>query len=156
MKNAKRMIVLSEEEYKKLKGCQQSKLYNKAIVYKQEMNRKFQKPRIKKIKIDGYFTPEKQSRVKSLLLELESIGVKIKVNREIQLPHGDTVDGSDIVPLMKELFIGTRLSVNKPIGWKEFLELVAQSNIPLSVISKTPARNIIQRIRSETMTWEEY
>ena len=44
MKNAKRMIVLSEEEYKKLKGCQQSKLYNKAIVYKQEMNRKFQKP----------------------------------------------------------------------------------------------------------------
>ena len=81
--------------------------------------------------------------------------MKIKVNREIHLPHGDTVDGSDIVPLMKELFIGTRISVNKPIGWKEFIELVAQSNIPLSVISKTPARNIIQRIRSETMTWDE-
>lgn len=156
MKFAKRMVVLTEEEYKKLKGRKKTDIYAKAVAYKQEMSRKMLKPQVKGNKIDGYFTPDNQTRVKTLIKELSSIGMKIQSNREITLPHGDTVDGSDIVALMKELFVGTRLSVNRPTGWRQFTEAVAQSGAPISMISKLQARRIIERLRDERMEWEEY
>ena len=74
------------------------------------MARKIVKWQNKIPNIEGYFPPEHQSRVKTLLEELKTTGFKINSNREIILPYGDTIPGSDIVSLMKELFVGATLS----------------------------------------------
>lgn len=157
MKHAKRMIVISEEEYMQLKARKKARLFKKAAKYKQSF--------LKKTKhqtdpggaaIEQYFTPDHQSRVKAILKDLERSGIKIKENREFQLPYGDTVSGSDIVSLVKELLVGSRLSEPKPTGWKEFVKAVAGSETPLAMISKTPARNLIKKEREESLIWEQY
>ena len=104
------MIAITEEEYNKLKGCKKQKSHKKLIKYKQEMARKIVKSQKKDPIIEGYFHPDHQSRVKNLFEELKSAGMKVNSNREIVLPHGDTIPGSDIVSLMKELFVGATLS----------------------------------------------
>ena len=91
-----------------------------------------------------------------MMKELKSMGVKINSQRELMLPHGDTVSGSDIVSLLKEIFVGSRMSKESPIGWEHFTDLVASSAAPLDMISKGPARNIVKQLRNETFVWDDY
>lgn len=153
MKYAKKMVAITEEEYNKLKGCKEEK---KLITYKQNMARRIVKTQNNLPNIEGYFHPDHQSRVRNLLDELKSTGLKVNSKREIILPYGDTIPGSDIVSLMKELFIGATLSREKPAGWQEFTNAVANSSAPLAMISKGAARGVIKKIRNETMMWDEY
>ena len=156
MKYAKKMVASTEEEYNKLKGCKKQQTHKKLIKYKQNMVQRIVKSQNKRPNIEGYFHPDHQSRVKNLFEELESAGMKVNSNREIILPYGDTIPGSDIVSLMKELFVGATLSREKPTGWQEFANTVASSSAPLEMISKGPARGVIKKIRNETMLWDQY
>ena len=156
MKYTKKMVAITEEEYNKLKGCKKQKTQKKLIKYKQDMARKIVKSHNKQPIIEGYFHPDHQSRVRNLFEELKSVGMKVNSNREIILPHGETIPGSDIVSLMKELFVGANLSRQKPQGWQEFTNTVASTSAPLEMITKGAARGIIKKIRNETMLWDEY
>ena len=109
----------------------------------------------KPITIQSYFKPQYKSLVSAIVTDLKQIGVKFKENYEVQLPYGDRIEGSNIVRLMKELVTGSTMSARRPIGWKLFLTLVAQTNTPLPMFAKQYVRNRIAKIRSD-QPWEEY
>ena len=160
------MVVLTEEEYKKLKNQRKIRLHKKAAKYKQKLSQKIQKQSMKKQRyakssnkhdiLHEYFMPQHQSMAKALISDLLKSGAKITNNRELQVSHGDTVFGSDVVELVKELLVGSRFSVQKPKGWPEFVNAVADSDAPLSMISKSVSRNLIKKIRQESNPWIEY
>ena len=107
------------------------------------------------ISVKSYFKPEYQSFVSAILTGLKQIGVKVKNDLTVQLPYGDIIEGSNIVDLLKELVTGTVMSARRPIGWKLFLPVVAQTSTPLAMFTKQYVRNRIAKIRSD-QTWEEY
>jgi hypothetical protein len=169
MKRAKKMVVITEDEYQRLKSKQAVKMKREAQKYTQRISKTIQgkfgalsslstQPSVstETTSIEDYFTPDFRGKVKNILLDLKQSGMKINNNREIILPHGDTVSGTDIVSLLKEILVGARLSKQKPSGWRKFLEIVASSDIPIETFSKTAVKGIIQRLRRDEMTWEEY
>ena len=81
----------------------------------------------KSIAIESYFKPQYKSLVSAIVTGLKQIGVKIKENYEVKLPYGDRIEGSNIVHLLKELVTGSKMTARRPIGWKLFLPLVAQT-----------------------------
>ena len=159
MKHAKRMIAITEEEYHQLKRIKKKSNYIEAVKYKQALAQKLNvKQKAKSTTIDGYFEPKHQSRVKNLMEDLNAIGVKVNNRRELQLPYGDTIAHSDIVLLLKELLVGSTLSRTRPIGWDEFINVVAKSAIPSSMISKGAAKKLVEDARRDRLIldWEEY
>ena len=90
---------------------------------------------------------------KALISDLLKSGAKITNNRELQVSHGDTVFGSDVVELVKELLVGSRFSVQKPKGWPEFVNAVADSDVPLRMISKSVSRNLIKKFGKSQIHW---
>ena len=158
MKQAKRMVAITEEEYQELKRIKKKSNYIEAVKYKQALAQKLNVKQKAKSTIDGYFEPKHQSRVKNLMDELNAIGVKVNSRRELQLPYGDTIAHSDIVMLLKELLVGSTLSRNRPIGWDEFINVVAKSAIPSSMISKGAAKKLVEDARRDRLIldWEEY
>ena len=107
------------------------------------------------IAIQSYFKPQYKSLVSAIVSGLKQIGVKFKDNYEVQLPYGERIEGSNIVHLLKELVTGSKMTARRPIGWKLFLPLVAQTNTPLLMFTKLYVRNRIEKIRSD-QPWEEY
>lgn len=152
MKFAKKMVAITEDEYKKLRGCSPR---DKLIKYKKRIAKKIVH-KSPTVSLEGFFHPNYQSKVKKLLEELYKTGVKVTSNRELQLPYGDVIHGSDVVDLIKEFFVGTAASQHKPIGWKEFTNAVANSNAPLGMMSKAAPRSTVRKIRNETINWDEY
>ena len=107
------------------------------------------------ISVKSYFKPEYQSIVSAILTGLKQIGVKVKNDFTVQLPYGDIIQGSNIVNLLKELVTGSVMSARRPIGWKLFLPVVAQTSTPLAMYTKAYVRDRIAKIRRD-QTWEEY
>ena len=71
------------------------------------------------------------------------------------MPYGDTIHGSNIINLMKELFTGTRQG-ELPVGWREFMALVANTNIPLAAFKKKSSKDTLKRLRNDQVDWEEF
>ena len=166
MKYSRRMVILSEEEYKKLKQfsikgrtkCVSQVKQNtlKQINHRLQDSSFHARPSERSAEINLFFAPEYQSQVSAVLTELNLRGMKFNSNQEIVLAHGDTIHGSNIMELMKELIVGTRQSTSKPTGWREFITAVANTTIPLVVFKKKASRDSIARIRKEKIVWEVF
>lgn len=155
MKFAKKMVAITEDEYNKLRSCKSTKKKRQTKRYQTAPFRlPTQQPR--STSIEGFFHPDYQSKVQNLLNELQQIGVRVTSNRELQLPHGDIIPGSDVVELIKEFLVGATPSRQKPVGWKDFANAVANSNAPIAMISKAGVKNLVKKIRNETINWDEY
>lgn len=173
MKHAKKMILLTEEEYKskclkpqktkskksqrkpeKLLG-ERNRTKHSIVQYKQKMGSMIQDQLAKERKLAGiesFFDPKYQSTVKAILAELKDTGVSFNSNRELKLAHGDTVPGSNIIDLMRELLVGATSPKDVQLsGWKEFMAAIAYSNLPLSIFTKTTSKSLLRKLR-----WEEY
>ena len=151
MKHAKRMVVISEDEYRKLKGSIKSR--QTVTDYKKRISSQIQRrlSQKKHPSIDSYFDPKYQNKVRALMAELIASGVTINSKNELQLAHGDTVPNSNIIELMRELLVGATTSRDNVEGWNEFLNAIARTDVPLSIFPKNAVKNALRRIR-----WEEY
>ena len=151
MKHARKMVVITEDEYKKLKGCKKSR--QTVTDYKKRMSSQIQQSLLNSNQpsIDRYFDPKYQNKVIALMSALKKSGATINSKHELQLAHGDTVDGSNIIELMRALLVGATTSHNNLKGWTEFLNAIANTEVPLSIFSKNAVKTALRRIR-----WEEY
>ena len=151
MKHAKRMVVISEDEYRKLKGSSKSR--QTVANYKKRISSQIQQrlSQKKQPSIDSFFDIKHQGIVRALVAALNASGVSFNSNYELQLAHGDTVSSSNIIELMRELLIGATTSRDNIKGWNEFLNAIARTEVPLSIFSKNAVKTALRRIR-----WEEY
>lgn len=174
MKHAKKMILLTEEEYKskcfkpkiieskksskktkKALGEKQRRTKSSIVQYKRKIGSLIHDQLTKERKpenIESFFDQKYQSTVKAILAELNNSGVSFNINRELKLAHGDTVPGSNIIDLLRELLVGATSPKDVRLsGWKEFMTAIAYSNLPLSIFTKGTSKHILRKLR-----WEEY
>lgn len=160
MKYAKKMVLISEEEYKQLLGNSKGKvgeikskvkkvlkekrdhtaakkmsqLVGEYLRYKQQ-----QVPqKTKKLDLLQYFSPTYHQKVKTLMSTLETYGTSLTNRNELVLSSGQVVKNSNIVDLLKEALVGTRRKerVRVPTGWDEFIKEIAEANVPLGLFTK--------------------
>ena len=95
-----------------------------------------------------------RNKAKLLLGQLQARGVKWNMFGELILPDGQTIDKSNIVDLLNEAFVATRTkkSVQKPIGWTEFVYGIAQAAIPHGIFKKQSTIDDLNNVRVQ---WEE-
>lgn len=169
MKHSRRMVVISEEEYKRLKTRsllndqkrkvaltkKNSKQIRKQILDKQRFVSGKTALQLFPASVESFFLPQYQSQVSAVLSELQLRGAKLNDNRELVMPYGDTIHGSNIINLMKELLTGTRQG-ELPVGWREFMTLVANTNIPLAAFKKKSSKDTLNRLRNDQVDWEEF
>lgn len=169
MKHGQRMVVISEEEYKKLKTRAQLNDQKRTVALKKKTSKQIRQRIMDKqqfvsgktalqqspASVESFFLPQYQSLVSAVLSELQLRGVKLNSNRELVMPYGDTIYGSNIIDLMKELLTGTRQG-QLPTGWREFITVVANTNIPLSAFKKKGSRDALSRVRMDQVDWEEF
>lgn len=169
MKHSRRMVVISEEEYKNLKTKALLSDQKRRVALKKKSLKEIRERMIDKQKfvsgqaalqlspasVESFFLPQYQSQVSAVLAELQLRGVKLNDNRELVMPYGDTIHGSNIINLMKELLTGTRQG-QLPTGWREFMTVVADTNIPLAAFKKKSTRDHLSRVRQDLLDWEEF
>ena len=167
MKHSRRMVVISEEEYKNLKrkslltdqkrkvalAKKNSKQIRKQILDNQHFVSGKTALQLSPASVESFFLPQYQSQVSAVLAELQLRSAKF--NRELIMPYGDTIHGSNIINLIKELVTGTRQG-ELPVGWREFMALVANTNIPLAAFKKKSSKDTLKRLRNDQVDWEEF
>lgn len=173
MKNARKMILLTEDEYKRkckdeecLKPSLEKKMRKKShqsaprketiLQYKKRVGsmirERMKKESVPVAPVESVFDPKYQSTVKAILAELKASGMTFNNNRELKLAHGDTVHGSNIIDLIRELLVGATSPKDvRLLGWKDFMNAIAYSNLPLSIFTKGTSRAVLRKLR-----WEEY
>lgn len=170
MKHSRRMVVISEAEYKKLKSQSFHNIKKHQVALTKKTSKRIRQQLLDKkpfvsaktalqvspATAESFFIPEHQSQVAALLSELQAQGAKINQNRELVMPYGDTVEDSNIISLMKELLTGTRRG-EKPIGWREFITLIANTNIPLTSFKKRSSKEAVSKVREDRVKdWENF
>ena len=94
-----------------------------------------------------------RNKAKLLLGQLQARGVKWNTAGELILPDGQTIDKSNIVDLLNEAFVGSsKQSAEKPVGWTEFVQGIAQAAIPYSIFRK---QSTIDDLNNAKVQWEE-
>ena len=94
-----------------------------------------------------------RNKAKLLLGQLQARGVKWNTFGELILPDGQTIDKSNIVDLLNEAFVGSaKKSAQKPVGWTEFVQGIAQAHIPYTMFRKQSTLDDLNNARVE---WEE-
>ena len=118
MKYAKRMVLIPEVEYLALKQTSPSsrkhRLPPTSIQLEQESGKRIRtrdqethvlqrmlRPK-QQVSLVEHLPPTYQSKAKALLSELELAHIKPSENKELVLPSGETVYGSNVVDLVKE------------------------------------------------------
>lgn len=183
MKYAVRMVIIPESEYHSLKakhnqGGKKLKTRRRYIQLTQDLGRKIRQRDSEKIqqqrvqaaatKSDPYHTvvdliqhlpPVYHSKARLALSELLAQGFAWKQNKEVTIPSGQTLVGSNIVDLLKEAFVPQRRGTPKPTGWSEFIQYVASAGVPQSLFTKKETKRALQQvhhIESPGADWETY
>lgn len=178
MKFAKRMVLVPESEYNLLKTLKKEP---KKEISEAKRFRKLTQDLGKKIRLKGQ-TKSQQEQIKAqadsrltildlseslpalyqpkarlVLSELLAQGFKWKYNKELTLPSGQTITGSNIVDLLKESLVPQKKDTPKPNGWVEFVSSVAGSSVPKTLFTKKSTQRALQRFQpSVEPQWEEY
>ena len=103
-----------------------------------------------------FFEPIYHKKIKHLLTQLKDNGIGWTDNNELLLANGAIVPNSNMVHLIKEALVGTRQRTRTiPIGWQEFLQAIAASNIPKSFFrKKSTSKDLAELQRGHE--WEMY
>ena len=181
MKYAVRMVIIPESEYQSLKakhnlGKKKPKTHKAFIKLTQDLGRKIRQRDQEKTqqqrqvqasiaKVDLHRTaadlvqhlpPVYQPKTRLALKELLDQGFSWKDNKELTVPSGQTLSGSNIVDLLKEAFVPRKKGAPKPTGWLEFIQSVASSGVPQSLFTKKETKRALQesqRIEGPGADW---
>ena len=138
-------VLKGKKDYEAAKKM--SQLVGQYIRYKQKET----KPKPSKSPVDflQYFAPTYHQKVTMLMKELNAHGITWTDDKELVLKSGLIVPNSNIIDLIREALVGTRKKVREstPFGWREFVETIATSHIPLSMFTKRSTREDIEQVR---------
>ena len=111
------------------------------------------------LNISDHIPPIYQAKAKLLLTELANAGIKYTDNKELVLNTGEIVSHSNIIDLVKEALVSSRANTPKPIGWNEFVNNIATSTVPKSLLKAKTRRELerLPRLEEEIQPpWEYY
>ena len=175
MKYAKRMIMVPEDEYLALKGTT-TKLKVKKEEDLQKPFTKMTQNLGKKIRVRDLIKSEEKilqapldlnreivnmtehlpqthhHKARLLLTELRAQGFNWKYNKELTVPSGHTLRGSNVIDLIKEALVQARKKVPKPTGWAEFIAAVAESGIPKTLFTKKSTKQALESSQKDIQT----
>ena len=180
MKYAVRMVIIPELEYLQLKQQKPTpgklpKTRQAFIKHTQELGRQIREraqaaepstaaevtpptdPRRSTPDIVEHLPRQYRDKARRALSEMANHGFSWKYNREVQLPSGQLLSGSNIVDLLKEA-IDPKTSSN-PRGWSAFITSIADSAIPRSLFSKSSTKRALQQVEPVPLpspSWEAY
>ena len=112
-------------------------------------------PMASALDVSEMMPPLYRNKSRLLLGQLLARGMKWNNSGEVILPDGQTIVKSNILDLLKEAFVGrptTRKPVQKPVGWTEFIQGVAQVGILPGIFKKQSTLEDLNNARTE---WEE-
>ena len=95
-----------------------------------------------------------RNKTKLLLGQLMARGMKWNDLNELVLPDGQTIANSNILALLKEALVArqsTKKPVQKPIGWTEFIQGIAQVGIPYGIFKKRSTLDDLNQAKG----WED-
>ena len=160
MKFSTRMVLIPETEYLLLKASTGTKRKQTFTEMTQDMSKKIRLSERDKaelfqpsVNIIEHLPPIYHSKAKRLLAELAIAKIKHTDSKEVVLPNGAAITRSNIVDLITEALVPNNSRL-KPIGWDDFLESIAASNIPSTMFKKT-VKNAIGLMRAGP-AWEAY
>lgn len=185
MKYAVRMVLIPESEYlslnvKRTKGIKSLKTRKAFIQLTQDLGKKIRQRDQVKIQqqkvLDAQRNTQKDpnqtvvdlvqhlpsiyhKKGKLTLDELQAQGFSWKQNKEITVPSGQTLTGSNIVDLLKEALVPQRKRTPKPSGWTDFIRSIASSGVPQSLFTKQGTKRALQQaqvLEGPGADWEIY
>ena len=181
MKYAVRMVLIPESEYLSLKGkstkdVKKLKTRKAFIKLTQDLGKKIRQRDQVKIQqqkvLDAQVDQNRpvidlvqhlpsiyHKKGKLTLDELQSQGFSWKQNKEITVPSGKTLTGSNIVDLLKEALVPQRKGTPKPSDWTEFIQSIASSGVPQSLFTKKETKRALQQVQvleGPGVDWEIY
>ena len=94
--------------------------------------------------------PSARHRGKLLLDHLfkKNPGQNLYNSRRELMYNNDVVHGSNIIDLIYDLMKGRKS--NKPVGWREFMNLLIEINTPESLIINPTSRSMLQELKVQT------
>jgi hypothetical protein len=97
--------------------------------------------------------PLYQAKGERLLNEMITAGFSWNPSKELVLPSTEPVVNSNIESILREALVRGH-SVVKPTGWKEFIDEISRSTVPLDLLTKKST----QQALSQTVqrAWEMY
>lgn len=145
LKTKMKSVLKGKRDYEAAKKM--SQLVGQYIRYKQKETKP--KPAKSSPSFLHFFAPIYHQKVTMLMNELNAHGIKWTDDRELILKNGIVVPNTNIVDLMREAIVGTRKKVREstPFGWKEFVEAIATTHIPLSMFTKRTTKQDIEEAR---------
>lgn len=175
MKYARKMVLIPEEEYQTLMNSKsnQSQRAIKDVLNEPRDHEAASKmsqlvgtylrrkqsetlPTPTKDDVLDYFNPIYQRKVVLFLSKLHDLGMEWNTDKEVKLPSGEIISHSNIVDLIKEALVsGKRKTERRPLGWEDFIRVIASSNIPKSMFTKKSTLEEIERV-SQHGDWIEY
>ena len=111
----------------------------------------------KKLNLLNFFAPTYHEKVKSIMSFLETHGVTLSDKLELILSNGNLIPNSNIIDLLKEAVVGTKRKerIAVPTGWAEFIEEIANSNVPINLFTKRTTLADIRHLR-ENQPWVNF
>lgn len=171
MKFARKMVLVPASEYEILKAqdTRPSKLSDeeRALKLSQDMGKAIRlkgqtriervqpqkDPKASVLELSTFLPALYQPKARQVLSELETQGFKWNYNKEFTTPTGQTLQGSNIVDLIKEALVPERTTKPKPTGWPEFVSSVASSSVPKTLFAKKSTQRALQQLSPQ---WEAY
>ena len=111
----------------------------------------------KKPNLLSFFSPTYHEKVKAVMLFLETHGVTLTDKMELILSNGNVIPNSNIIDLLKEALVITKRKerTTVPNGWAEFIQEIANSNVPLNLFTKRTTLGDIRQLR-ENQPWVNF
>lgn len=99
--------------------------------------------------------PIYQAKGEKLLNEMIRSGFSWNPSKELVLPSTQSIPNSNIESIIKEALVRGR-TTTKPTGWKEFLEEISRSTVPLDLLTKKSTQEALKQTGQSQGAWEMY
>lgn len=169
MKYAQRMVLVPEAESLRLKAKEKTnKLAKKVRVKNQSKVKQWlvtptppgvvpNPPSLVSTpkELSASLPPLYQAKGERLLNEMLSSGFTWSPSKELVLPSTQPIPNSNIEAIIKEALVRGKSS-QKPAGWKEFIDEISRSTVPLDLLTKKSTQQALTQTGQSQGAWELY
>ena len=169
MKHAQRMVLVPESESARVKAKKTTDELAKSVRVKNQSKVKqwlvtpappgvvpnAPNPVSTPKELSSSLPPMYQAKGERLLNEMLSAGFTWTPTKELVLPSTSPVPNSNMEAILKEALVRGQSAV-KPIGWKEFIDEISRSTVPLDLLTKKSTQQALGRIGQSPGAWEVY